>query len=66
MEVHEPLENFRAEGWAFEEGLLDEKHCYAIAVHSDEPILDGSDVQRLSWGELLENARPYPPSYNQV
>ncbi|KAF9148875.1 hypothetical protein BGX21_004845, partial [Mortierella sp. AD011] len=64
IEVHEPKSELPEEGWSFEEALLDKGHCYAIAAQSDEEksILDGSEIKRLDWKELLKDAVPYPVS----
>ncbi|KAG0365074.1 hypothetical protein BGZ54_006879 [Gamsiella multidivaricata] len=62
--VHEPKpEVLPEEGWSFEEALLDSGHCYAIAAQSDldkSTILDGSEIRRFDWKELLKDAVPYP------
>ncbi|KAF9922706.1 hypothetical protein FBU30_007163 [Linnemannia zychae] len=71
--VHEPKpEVLSEEGWSFEEALLDADHCYAIAAqtttHSSvdssssesDSILDGSEIRRFDWKELLKDAVPYP------
>ncbi|KAF9080131.1 hypothetical protein BGX23_002609, partial [Mortierella sp. AD031] len=72
--VHEPKpELLSEEGWSFEEALLDSDHCYAIAaqtqaetaVEGSTPspsasILDGSEIRRFDWKELLKDAVPYP------
>ncbi|KAF9904713.1 hypothetical protein BX616_001219 [Lobosporangium transversale] len=63
IEVHEPKpEQLPEEGWAFEEALLDADHCYAIAAQSlmEKAILDGSEIRRFDWKELLKDAVPYP------
>ncbi|KAF9352185.1 hypothetical protein BGX34_000131 [Mortierella sp. NVP85] len=68
MRVYEPSDNFKEEGWVFEEALLDDNHCYAIAAHlgteeeveNGESIMNGSEIQRLGWQELLQDAKPYP------
>ncbi|KAF9111649.1 hypothetical protein BGX27_004629 [Mortierella sp. AM989] len=61
IEVHEPKPDLPEEGWSFEEALLDEDHCYAIAAQSEEKtILDGTGIKRLDWGELLKDAVPFP------
>ncbi|KAF9355597.1 hypothetical protein BGX26_006374 [Mortierella sp. AD094] len=64
IEVHESKPELPEEGWSFEEALLDEDHCYAIAAQSDmeKTILDGSEIKRLDWKELLKDAVPYPVS----
>ncbi|KAF9323399.1 hypothetical protein BGZ91_003599 [Linnemannia elongata] len=66
--VHEPKpEVLSEEGWSFEEALLDSDHCYAIAAQtetedggSSSAILDGSEIRRFDWKELLKDAVPYP------
>ncbi|OAQ33333.1 hypothetical protein K457DRAFT_29253 [Linnemannia elongata AG-77] len=66
--VHEPKpELLSEEGWSFEEALLDSDHCYAIAAQtetedggSSSAILDGSEIRRFDWKELLKDAVPYP------
>ncbi|KAF9433429.1 hypothetical protein BGZ76_009477 [Entomortierella beljakovae] len=65
VEVHKPKPELPEEGWSFEEALLDEDHCYAIAAQSDmdKTILDGSEIKRLDWKELLKDAIPYPSSF---
>ncbi|KAG0045194.1 hypothetical protein BGZ83_009568 [Gryganskiella cystojenkinii] len=64
IEVHEPKpELLPEEGWSFEEALLDSDHCYAIAAQTGEPataIMDGSEIKRFDWKELLRDAVPYP------
>ncbi|KAF9987577.1 hypothetical protein BGZ65_003009 [Modicella reniformis] len=67
MRVHRATEDLNEQGWTFEEALLDDNHCYAIAAHrpgtdteGGESILDGSKIQRLDWKELLKDARKYP------
>ncbi|KAI1319780.1 hypothetical protein EDD11_003165 [Mortierella claussenii] len=63
IEVHEPKpELLPQEGWSFEEALLDADHCYAIAAQSamEKSILDGSEIRRFDWNELLKDAVPYP------
>ncbi|KAF9576498.1 hypothetical protein EC968_007976 [Mortierella alpina] len=66
VEVHEPKpEILPEEGWSFEEALLDEDHCYAIAAQTEPEvdaasILDGSEIRRFDWKELLKDAVPYP------
>ncbi|KAG0198218.1 hypothetical protein BGX28_008331 [Mortierella sp. GBA30] len=67
MEVHEPSSEFPAQGWSFEEALLDQDHCYAIAAHKDvakDSVMDGSQITKLDWNELLKNAVPYPNQYS--
>ncbi|KAF9103587.1 hypothetical protein BGX27_010507, partial [Mortierella sp. AM989] len=63
MQVHEPTSNFPEEGWWFEEALLDEDHCYAIAAQAEMvgggSLMDGSQINKLNWKELLKNAIPY-------
>ncbi|KAF8941008.1 hypothetical protein BGZ47_007518 [Haplosporangium gracile] len=66
--VHEPKPELLSEdGWSFEEALLDSDHCYAIAAQtetedggSSTAILDGSEIRRFDWKELLKDAVPYP------
>ncbi|KAK3830011.1 MAG: hypothetical protein J3R72DRAFT_456242 [Linnemannia gamsii] len=71
--VHEPKpEELSEEGWSFEEALLDADHCYAIAAQTEmttsedgsstasSPVLDGSEIRRFDWKELLKDAVPYP------
>ncbi|KAF8925660.1 hypothetical protein EDD21DRAFT_8424 [Dissophora ornata] len=61
--VHDPKpELLPEEGWSFEEALLDSDHCYAIAAQSvmETSILDGSEIRRFDWKELLKDAVPYP------
>ncbi|KAF9272824.1 hypothetical protein BGZ68_002055 [Mortierella alpina] len=64
MQVHEPSPEFPEEGWSFEEALLDPDHCYAIAAQTEMegagPVMDGSQITRLTWKELLQDAVPYP------
>ncbi|KAF9943493.1 hypothetical protein BGZ65_000950, partial [Modicella reniformis] len=63
IEVHESTpELLPQEGWSFEEALLDSDHCYAIAAQSmvEETILDGSEIRRFDWKELLKDAVPFP------
>ncbi|KAG0216486.1 hypothetical protein B0O80DRAFT_96920 [Mortierella sp. GBAus27b] len=62
IEVHEPKpELIPPEGWSFEEALLDSWHCYAIAAQSmvQNSILDGTEIRRFDWKELLKDAVPY-------
>ncbi|KAF9159038.1 hypothetical protein BGX20_003135, partial [Mortierella sp. AD010] len=58
IEVHESKPELPEEGWSFEEALLDENHCYAIAAQSvaEKTIFDGSEIRRLDWKELLKDA----------
>ncbi|KAF9123807.1 hypothetical protein BGW39_008681 [Mortierella sp. 14UC] len=71
--VHEPKpEELSEKGWSFEEALLDSDHCYAIAAQTENttsedgsssassPVLDGSEIRRFDWKELLKDAVPYP------
>ena len=65
IEVHEPKpELLPEEGWSFEEALLDSDHCYAIAALTETDVsgsvLDGSEIQRLDWEQLLKDAVPAP------
>ncbi|KAF9385924.1 hypothetical protein CPC16_007789 [Podila verticillata] len=65
IEVHEPTsELLPEEGWSFEEALLDSDHCYAIAAQTEADasgsVLDGSEIQRLDWEQLLKDAVPAP------
>ncbi|KAF9906338.1 hypothetical protein EC991_000739 [Linnemannia zychae] len=66
--IHEPTPEFPEEGWSFEEALLDAEHCYAIAAQSEMegsgPIMDGSEIKRLDWKELLKDAVPYPSQFS--
>ncbi|KAG0078283.1 hypothetical protein BGZ90_005555, partial [Linnemannia elongata] len=68
LQVHEPSPEFPEEGWSFEEALLDADHCYAIAAQSEMegsgPIMDGSEIKRLDWKELLKDAVPYPAQFS--
>ncbi|KAG0055185.1 hypothetical protein BGZ83_009361 [Gryganskiella cystojenkinii] len=68
IEVHEPSPNFPEEGWSFEEALLDDNHCYAIAAQTEMEgagaVMDGSLVKQFDWNELLKNAVPYPSSFS--
>jgi len=79
MEVHDPKpELLPEEGWSFEEALLDSDHCYAIAAQSSSfasspssgeesgAIMDGSEIKRVDWKELLQNAVPYPVTVTQA
>ncbi|KAF9438559.1 hypothetical protein BGZ76_006941 [Entomortierella beljakovae] len=61
--VHVPSEELPRDVWTIEEALLDEEHCYAVAVHTESTnnsLLDGSLIIRLDWKELLKDAVPYP------
>ncbi|KAG0227359.1 4'-phosphopantetheinyl transferase superfamily [Mortierella sp. GBAus27b] len=68
MRVYEQTDDLTEEGWAFEEALLDDDHCYAIAAYAGrngitedaKSILDGSEIKRLDWKDLLQDAEPYP------
>ncbi|KAI7826092.1 4'-phosphopantetheinyl transferase superfamily [Gamsiella multidivaricata] len=67
MDVYVPSDLLPREGWFFEEALLDQDHCYAIAALTDTPesveqgsVMDGSVITRLDWKELLKDAVPYP------
>ncbi|KAI1320015.1 hypothetical protein EDD11_002346 [Mortierella claussenii] len=64
MRVYQPTPDFPEEGWSFEEGLLDQDHCYAIAAHTEmedaKPMMDGTGIRRFDWQELLKDAVPYP------
>ncbi|KAF9353807.1 hypothetical protein BGX26_008420 [Mortierella sp. AD094] len=64
VQVHARTPDFPEHGWSIEEGLLDQDHCYAIAVQTDmvggDPMMDGSGIKRFGWAELLKNAAPYP------
>ncbi|KAF9149275.1 hypothetical protein BG015_008939 [Linnemannia schmuckeri] len=68
IQVHEPSIEFPEEGWSFEEALLDADHCYAIAAQSEMEgsgsIMDGSEIKRLDWKELLKDAVPYPVQFS--
>ncbi|KAF9428235.1 hypothetical protein BGZ94_002992 [Podila epigama] len=68
IHVHKPTPGFPEDGWAFEEALLDQDHCYAIAVQSDMcgtgPISDGSEMKRLDWKTLLKDAVPFPAQFS--
>ncbi|KAG0286741.1 hypothetical protein BGZ96_009208 [Linnemannia gamsii] len=68
IQVYEPSPEFPEEGWSFEEALLDAEHCYAIAAQSEMegcgPIMDGSEIKRLDWKELLKDAIPYPSQFS--
>ncbi|KAF9901633.1 hypothetical protein BX616_002197 [Lobosporangium transversale] len=69
MQVHSPTPDFPGDGWSFEEALLDDEHCYAVAAHSSdvddsESLMDGSEIKRLDWRELLKDAVPYPPQFS--
>lgn len=68
MLVHETTPEFSEEGWTFEEALLDQDHCYAIAMQSEmsdcESISDGSEMQRLDWKTLLKDAVPLPTQFS--
>ncbi|KAK3841398.1 MAG: 4'-phosphopantetheinyl transferase superfamily [Linnemannia gamsii] len=68
IQVHEPSPEFPEEGWSFEEALLDADHCYAIAAQSEMEgsghIMDGSEISRLNWKELLKDAIPYPAQFS--
>ncbi|KAG0252677.1 hypothetical protein BG011_006857 [Mortierella polycephala] len=66
IEAQEPKpEQLSGKCWSFEEALLDPEHCYTIAAQTDMEdvttgsILDGSEVHRFDWKELLKNAVPY-------
>ncbi|KAF9323252.1 hypothetical protein BG006_001628, partial [Podila minutissima] len=65
IEVHEPTPELLPEkGWSFEEALLDSDHCYAIAAQTETEalgsVLDGSEIVRLNWEQLLKDAVPTP------
>ncbi|KAG0303102.1 hypothetical protein BGZ98_006995 [Dissophora globulifera] len=62
MQVLEPSPDFPGDGWWFEEALLDSNHCYAIATLTEggETVLDGGEIRRFDWKELLKDAVPYP------
>ncbi|KAG0026501.1 hypothetical protein BGZ82_009446 [Podila clonocystis] len=64
IEVHEPTLELPEEGWSFEEALLDSDHCYAIAAQTETEapgsVLDGSEILRLDWKQLLKDAVPTP------
>ncbi|KAF9313390.1 hypothetical protein BG003_005254 [Podila horticola] len=68
VQVHETTPEFSEEGWSFEEGLLDQDHCYAIAMQSEMvgfgSISDGSEMQRLDWKTLLKDAVPFPAQFS--
>ncbi|KAG0243597.1 hypothetical protein BGW41_001808 [Actinomortierella wolfii] len=69
MQIVQPLDDLTEEGWTLEEALLDEKHCYAIAIHNEmqgsAPATDPESlkVKHLDWKELLKHAVPYPSPY---
>lgn len=48
--------------------MLDDKHCYAIAAHTEMEgagsVMDGSRLKQFDWNELLKDAVPYPPSFS--
>ncbi|KAF9371704.1 hypothetical protein BGX21_005034 [Mortierella sp. AD011] len=50
IEVHESKPELPEEGWSFEEALLDENHCYAIAAQSvaEKTIFDEDSTGRNS------------------
>ncbi|KAG0203996.1 hypothetical protein BGX28_003924 [Mortierella sp. GBA30] len=57
------------ESWSVEEALLDSDHCYAIAAQAEPEIdvgsiLDGSEIRRFDWKELLKDAVPYPVRFS--
>ncbi|KAG0324403.1 hypothetical protein BG004_003476 [Podila humilis] len=68
IEVHEPSPDLLPEeGWSFEEALLDSDHCYAIAAQTETAagapsgtVLDGTEILRLDWEQLLKDAVPMP------
>ncbi|KAF9921858.1 hypothetical protein FBU30_008078 [Linnemannia zychae] len=68
IQVHDPPPELPEEGWSFEEALLDDEHCYAVAAQSEMegsgPIMDGSEIKRLDWKELLKDAVPYPMHFS--
>ncbi|KAF8953268.1 hypothetical protein BGZ52_000331 [Haplosporangium bisporale] len=68
VQVHEITPEFSKEGWTFEEALLDQDHCYAIAMQSEMvgcgSISDGSEMQRLDWTTLLKDAVPLPAQFS--
>ncbi|KAF9091282.1 hypothetical protein BGX29_007813 [Mortierella sp. GBA35] len=68
IQVYEPSPEFPEEGWLFEEALLDPDHCYAIAAQTEMEgsgsIMDGSEIRRLDWKELLKDAVPYPVQFS--
>ncbi|KAF9407012.1 hypothetical protein BGZ94_002865 [Podila epigama] len=65
VEVHEPTpELLPEEAWSFEEALLDSEHCYAIAAQTEMEgagaIMDGTEIRRLTWDQLLKDAVSTP------
>ncbi|KAG0034719.1 hypothetical protein BGZ81_003417 [Podila clonocystis] len=68
VHVHETTPEFSEESWSFEEALLDQDHCYAIAMQSEMvgcgSISDGSEIQRLDWKTLLKDAVPIPAQFS--
>ncbi|KAF9978567.1 hypothetical protein BGZ73_001740 [Actinomortierella ambigua] len=69
MQVLVPQPELTEEGWSFEEALLDDNHCYAIAIQNEmqggAPSTDAENakIQQLDWKELLKHAVPYPSPY---
>ncbi|KAF9583497.1 hypothetical protein BGW38_009342, partial [Lunasporangiospora selenospora] len=67
MHANDSTLEVQEDGWTFEEALLDENHCYAIAAQTEMegagPAMDGTEIQRLDWKELLKDAVPYPISH---
>ncbi|KAF8918018.1 hypothetical protein BGZ58_004952 [Dissophora ornata] len=69
IEVLEHSLKLPSEGWYFEEALLDDNHCYAIAAQTTEmmekdgPIMDGPTIRRFDWKELLKDAVAYPNQF---
>ncbi|KAF9338047.1 hypothetical protein BG006_000036 [Podila minutissima] len=68
VQIHEATPEFSEEGWSFEEALLDQNHCYAIAIQSEMAgcgsTSDGSEMQRLDWKTLLKDAVQIPAQFS--
>ncbi|KAF9188953.1 hypothetical protein BGZ51_000201 [Haplosporangium sp. Z 767] len=64
LRVLEPSSIQLEDNWCFEEALLDNNHCYAIAARvetgSNDSVMDGTKIMQFDWQRLLRDAVPYP------
>ncbi|KAG0248430.1 hypothetical protein BG011_000094, partial [Mortierella polycephala] len=67
LRILEPSSMHLKDGWCFEEALLDNDHCYAIAARveteDNDSVMDGTEIMQFDWQRLLRDAVPYPPQF---